>query len=130
MTDADVMDLAIRLSVAFYERRADLLNGFKSDDVVDFLIFLVGAAIWFLCCCRMGKLTPAHRLVPRLSYALLMTGSVCLALDPLMFKDIWERLGALIFAATVFIHLLVIGIEWKCGRPPREMETQPGELPE
>ena len=37
-------------------------------------------------------------------------------------------LGAALFSLAVICHLIVIGLDWRRGEPPRTMETNPAPL--
>lgn len=128
MNDSDVMNLSIQIASSFYDKRAELMRGLDARDWLDIVVGLAGLCCAAICVCRMGRLTSAHRWGPRMSYVGLFTGSFCLVFAPWLFGTTYVRAGALIFTATVLIHLAVLGREWCHGRPPKDMETKPGEL--
>lgn len=128
MTDSDVMTLSIQIAQGFYDKRAELMQGLDARDWLDVVVALVGLTCAAICICRMGRLTDQHRLLPRLSYVGLFTGSFCLVFAPWLFGDTYVRAGALIFTLAVIAHLLVIGRDWWHGEPPDNLKTRPGEL--
>ena len=128
MNDSDVLGLSIQIASNFYDKRAELMRGLDGSDWLDLTVAAVGLTCFAVCVCRMGKLTSRHRWLPRLSYVNLMTGSVCLVLAPWMFGDAYVRTGALIFTLAVIFHLVVLGREWRGGRPPKDIESKPGDL--
>ncbi len=128
MSDSDVMNLSMQIAHSFYDKRAELMRGLDARDWLDLAVAAVGLAVAAICACRMGRLTPAHRLLPRLSYVGLFTGSFCLVFAPWLFGDTYVRAGALIFTLAVIAHLLVIVRDWWHGEPPDNLKTRPGEL--
>lgn len=123
MNDADVLGAAITLTMGFYEQRAELADGLSLSTLLDAAITLLGVGIVFMCICRMGLLTPKHKLSLRLCYVSLMASAFCMAFSPWLFVG-YPRTGALLFAMAVVWHLYALGAEWKHGRPPAMFDAQ------
>lgn len=69
-----------------------------------------------ICICRMNVLTDRHKLVVRLRYLILFCGSLSTAMAPWAFPNN-PRLGGLILAGALVVHLLLSAAEWKHGAP-------------
>lgn len=126
MDEMNVINLFAQLTGRFFDVRERLLAGVS---VIDGAIGTLGLATMFVCLCRMSQLTPHHRVLPRVSYVALFTGGFCLAAAPWLFGDTYVRAGALLFALAVLAHLLVQGLDWTHGQPPRNLESGPAPLP-
>lgn len=128
MNDQDVWSTAVHISTAFYEARAEMMAGFGWRQVLDVAVAATGLAVMFICMCRIRLLTPAHRLLPRITYAGLMTGGFCLAFAPWLFGPSYVRTGSLLFSVAVVAHLVAVGHEWLHGRPPSFLESDRAPL--
>ena len=128
MNDSKVLDLAILIASQFYAKRAEFLIGFGWSAVVDVGVFVLGMVVMFICLCRMSRMSNKHRWVPRLSYVSLFTASFTLSFAPWLFGAEFVRLGSALFSLAVICHLIVIGLDWRRGEPPRTMETNPAPL--
>ena len=128
MNDSKVLDLAILIASQFYAKRAEFLIGFGWREVVDVGVFVLGMVVMFICLCRMSRMSNKHRWGPRLSYVSLFTASFTLSFAPWLFGAEFVRLGAALFSLAVICHLIVIGLDWRRGEPPRTMETNPAPL--
>ena len=128
MNDSKVLDLAILIASQFYDKRAEFLIGFGWREVIDVGVFVLGMVVMFICLCRMSRMSNKHRWGPRLSYVSLFTASFTLSFAPWLFGAEFVRLGAALFSLAVICHLIVIGLDWRRGEPPRTMETNPAPL--
>ena len=128
MNDSKVLDLAILIASQFYAKRAEFLIGFGWREVIDVGVFVLGMVVMFICLCRMSRMSNKHRWGPRLSYVSLFTASFTLSFAPWLFGAEFVRLEAALFSLAVICHLIVIGLDWRRGEPPRTMETNPAPL--
>lgn len=76
----------------------------------------------------MSRMSNKHRWGPRLSYVSLFTASFTLSFAPWLFGAEFVRLGAALFSLAVIGHLVVIGLDWRRGEPPKSFETAPAPL--
>ena len=128
MNDSKVLDLAILIASQFYAKRAEFLIGFGWREVIDVGVFVLGMVVMFICLCRMSRMSNKHRWGPRLSYVSLFTASFTLSFAPWLFGAEFVRLGAALFSLAVIGHLVVIGLDWLRGEPPKSFETAPAPL--
>ncbi|HRM55505.1 MAG TPA: hypothetical protein PLS11_16520 [Ottowia sp.] len=128
MNDSKVLDLAILIASQFYAKRAEFLIGFGWREVIDVGVFVLGMVVMFICLCRMSRMSNKHRWGPRLSYVSLFTASFTLSFAPWLFGAEFVRLGAALFSLAVIGHLVVIGLDWCRGEPPKSFETAPAPL--
>ncbi len=128
MNDSKVLDLAILIASQFYAERAEFLIGFGWREVIDVGVFVLGMVVMFICLCRMSRMSNKHRWGPRLSYVSLFTASFTLSFAPWLFGAEFVRLGAALFSLAVIGHLVVIGLDWRRGEPPKSFETAPTPL--
>ena len=128
MNDSKVLDLAILIATQFYAKRAEFLIGFGWSEVIDVGVFVLGMVVMFICLCRMSRMSNKHRWGPRLSYVSLFTASFTLSFAPWLFGAEFVRLGSALFSLAVIGHLVVIGLDWLRGEPPKSFETAPAPL--
>lgn len=128
MNDSKVLDPAILIATQFYAKRAEFLIGFGWREVIDVGVFVLGMVVMFICLCRMSRMSNKHRWGPRLSYVSLFTASFTLSFAPWLFGAEFVRLGAALFSLAVIGHLVVIGLDWRRGEPPKSFETAPAPL--
>ena len=128
MNDSKVLDLAILIASQFYAKRAEFLIGFGWREVIDVGVFVLGMVVMFICLCRMSRMSNKHRWGPRLSYVSLFTASFTLSFAPWLFGAEFVRLGSALFSLAVIGHLVVIGLDWRRGEPPKSLETAPAPL--
>lgn len=95
------------------------------DTFIDVAQLVLGFALAGASLCRLNLLGREHRIRYRVTYCLLLTSSIAVALSPWMFHQ--ANAGTPFIMLAIILYLKLPGNEWK-NEPPDAACSRPGDL--